>query len=134
MMITVAEAVAAFPELGRLYTLRVQPGPPWQFVPLLRGDDLIGVQGARSWPDGHLDRIGFKSQTDAAACRLDPARNMVWFIHGTVGDVVEGALDELVAPDHPIAPRRAAPQVTMVPGMAMAAPRPSGATLAVPIA
>jgi hypothetical protein len=108
MIITVEEAIACYPELGRLFSLLVQPAPPWLFH-LVRDSDngeTVGLMGVRMWPDGATDIIGILSQTQARAVRCDPLGRRMFLVEDTLLVTVNRVHEELVNPSHPLAPCR----------------------------
>lgn len=123
-MITVTNAAALYPELGRLYAVMTQNGAPWLFRPVLIAEEIKGLFGVREWPDGSTDSFGIRSQTNARATRNDPLGELVWERTGTVGDVVDLVWEQLVNPTHPAAPRRAEPRVIAASGLFIPVPRP----------
>ena len=94
-------AVARYPELLRLISLRAQAG--WVFLPDYRDGELELVTGARVWPGRWTDAIAIRNRNDAKAYRCDPAGGEVWGREGGLAEVLEPLVD-LPAPNAPHAP------------------------------
>ncbi len=60
------------------------------------------------WPDGHVDALAVKGETDALAERTNPGGEPVWRQEGTLTDAIN-ALRDVPAPDAPHAPRLVLP-------------------------
>jgi hypothetical protein len=102
-LVTVPDALAAYPELRRLADL-LDAGS--SFMPIQdRDGELVEVRGVRTWPDsGSADAVMVRYVTDAAALRTDHAGGVLWQREGTLAEVVDGLL-ALPAPDTRGAPR-----------------------------
>ena len=96
-------AVAAFPALGRLIDLRDRPG--WMLMPKVENGACVAVQGICAWPQGFADTFHFESVDDAAAQRIDYHGAVTWSESGTLVEVIDKIIDELISPDDPQAPR-----------------------------
>lgn len=96
-------AVATFPELCRLVDLRDRPG--WMFMPKVVDGACVAVQGICAWPQGFADTLHFESVDDAAAQRIDYSGAVTWDESGTLVEVIDKILDELISPDDRLAPR-----------------------------
>lgn len=112
-MITPKDAIAAYPELAQLFAI-TQQAPGWVISHKIKDGAVEALSGLRWWPDGTVDQLGIKSQSNAAGRRTNPAGAMVWLNTGTVADVTALMLDELLPPDHPRAPRTQLAQVIAV--------------------
>lgn len=69
-------AVARYPELLRLISVRAQAG--WVFLPTYQDGELELVTGARVWPDRWTDAFAIRNRNDAKAYRCDPTGGQVW--------------------------------------------------------
>lgn len=96
-------AVAAFPALSRLIDLRDRPG--WMFMPKVKNGVCLAVQGICAWPQGFADTFHCESVDDAAAQRIDYHGAVTWSESGTLVEVIDKIVDELISPDDPLAPR-----------------------------
>ncbi|WP_284740299.1 hypothetical protein [Amycolatopsis sp. RTGN1] len=78
----------------------------WELQPEFDNDGrLERFTGARTWDeDGFVDALRVKSETDAAAIRMDRAGGKVWEREGDALDVLHQLVD-LPAPNDPLAPR-----------------------------
>ncbi|WP_410595451.1 hypothetical protein [Amycolatopsis sp. lyj-23] len=79
---------------------------PWEFQPKFGDGGLLErINGAFTWDtDGFVDAVRIKSQTDAAAIRMDHAGGKVWEQDGDALTILH-QLVELPAPSDPRAPR-----------------------------
>jgi hypothetical protein len=96
-------AVALYPELQGLIDIR-ELG--WVFRLELPGNAIV-VKGLYLHRDGMVhwaDMLQIRDRTDCAAVRLNPHRELVWRLTGTLVDIVNG-LTELPPPLSPLAPR-----------------------------
>jgi hypothetical protein len=103
-MITPQQAIAAYPALAGLFAI-IQLAPAWVFNTKIVDGNVEALSGARVWPDHTVDQIGIRGESDAAARRTNPLRETVWSVEGTVADVTARVIAELLAPNHPLAPR-----------------------------
>jgi hypothetical protein len=94
-------AVARYPELLRLISVRAQAG--WVFLPTYQAGELELVTGARVWPDRWTDAFAIRNRNDAKAYRCDPTGGQVWGREGGLAEVLD-RLVELPATDAPHAP------------------------------
>jgi hypothetical protein len=78
----------------------------WELQPLFDNDGhLEKFAGAFTWAeDGYVDALRVKSETDAAALRMDRAGGKFWERGGDALDILH-QLVELPAPSSPRAPR-----------------------------
>ncbi|MFJ7212729.1 hypothetical protein [Amycolatopsis sp. NPDC098790] len=78
----------------------------WEYLPVFGADGLLErFTGSFTWDvDGYVDALCVKSETDAAALRVDHAGGKVWERDGHALDVLHQLVD-LPAPSSPLAPR-----------------------------
>jgi hypothetical protein len=78
----------------------------WDFLPVFDADGLLErFTGSFTWEvDGFVDALRVKSETDAAAIRMDHAGGTVWERDGSALDILH-QLVELPEPSDPRAPR-----------------------------
>ncbi|MEA5367195.1 hypothetical protein VA596_47245 [Amycolatopsis sp., V23-08] len=78
----------------------------WLFLPGFDSEgQLDRVTGQFIWDvDGFVDALRVKSQTDAAAMRVQRGSGVVWDCNGTAAEVLQ-RLVELPAPSDRLAPR-----------------------------
>ncbi|MFT7871266.1 MULTISPECIES: hypothetical protein [Amycolatopsis] len=78
----------------------------WEFLPVFDADGLLKkITGAFTWEvDGFVDALRVKSETDAAAIRMDHAGGKVWEREGDALTILHQLVD-LPAPSDPRAPR-----------------------------
>jgi hypothetical protein len=96
-------AVALYPELQRLIDIR-ELGWVFRVEPTA---DLLVVKGLYLHKAGMVywaDMLEIRALTDAAAVRLNPDRDVVWNVTGTLVDIVDGLI-QLPHPSSPFAPR-----------------------------
>ena len=79
---------------------------PWDFHPKFGADGLLErIDGSYTWEDdGFVDALRIKSETDAAAIRMDHAGGKVWERDGDALTILH-QLVALPAPSDPRAPR-----------------------------
>lgn len=61
-----------------------------------------------AWPDGSVDALAIRGETDAFAERIDPVDEPVWRCEGTLADAIDG-LHHLPPPTAMNAPRLVLP-------------------------
>jgi len=96
-------AVALYPELQSLIDIR-ELGWVFRVKP---AEDLIVVKGMYLHKVGMVywaDMLEIRALTDAVAVRLNPDRDVVWNVTGTLVDIVNGLI-QLPHPSSPLAPR-----------------------------
>jgi hypothetical protein len=96
-------AVALYPELQRLIDIR-ELGWVFRVEP---AGQLIVVKGLYLHTVGMVywaDMLEIRALTDAAAVRLNPDREVVWNVTGSLVDIIDG-LCQLPHPSSPGAPR-----------------------------
>lgn len=78
----------------------------WKFLPEFDAEGLLErFTGSFTWElDGFVDALRVKSETDAAAIRVDRAGGKVWERDGDTLDVLHQLVD-LPAPSSSLAPR-----------------------------
>ncbi|MFJ9782587.1 hypothetical protein ACIRSS_23600 [Amycolatopsis sp. NPDC101161] len=78
----------------------------WEYLPTFDADGLLErFTGSFPWQvDGFVDALCVKSETDAAAIRVDHAGGKAWERDGGALDVLQQLVD-LPAPSSPLAPR-----------------------------
>jgi hypothetical protein len=78
----------------------------WEFRPVFDADGLlVKITGAFTWEvDGFVDALRIKSDTDAAAIRMDRAGGKVWEREGDALTILHRLVD-LPEPSDPRAPR-----------------------------
>ncbi|MCG8917512.1 hypothetical protein L6E12_17145 [Actinokineospora sp. PR83] len=83
-------AMAAFPQLERLITVS---DAGWMFLPPPVADGhSVETHGVRTWPDGSVDAIRVRHDTDAAALRCDREGEITWERGGNLDEVIDGLL------------------------------------------
>lgn len=98
------DAVRAYPALAGLIAIR-EAG--WSFLPPRVVDgEPVQIEGFRAWPDGWLDVIRVRTDTNAMGLRSDGREppGIVFERTGSLTHVVEGLLS-LPAPGDRLAPR-----------------------------
>jgi hypothetical protein len=96
-------AVALYPELQKLIDIR-ELGWVFRVEP---AEDLIVVKGMYLHKVGMVhwaDMLEIRALTDAVTVRLNPDRDVVWNVTGTLVDIVDGLI-QLPHPSSPFAPR-----------------------------
>jgi hypothetical protein len=101
-LLPLPDALTRWPVLQRLIDARAAG---WAFA-YAEQDGVAEVTALHAWPDGSLDVMRMRGETDAEALRVDPADDIVWKHDGTVADVVD-RVSELCPPGDPLAPRLA---------------------------
>ncbi|MGW5743713.1 hypothetical protein [Amycolatopsis sp. NPDC003861] len=78
----------------------------WDFLPIFDSNGLLErFTASLTWDvDGFVDALRVKSESDAAAIRVDHAGGKVWERDGDALDVLHQLVD-LPAPSSPLAPR-----------------------------
>ena len=109
-VITVEDAIREYPELARLFLL-THTGAAWQVTHFRQAGEVKGLMWRRLWPNRTLDELGIRDQTNARSVRKDPQGVRIWEELGTVGDVVDKMLEQLLPPDAPLAPHLGLPRV-----------------------
>jgi hypothetical protein len=101
-LLPLPDALARWPVLQRLIDAR-EIG--WVFA-YVEQRGVAEVTALYAWPDGSLDVMRMRGETDAEALRVDPADYIVWKHDGTVADVID-RVSELRPPGDALAPRLA---------------------------